>query len=145
MLKINNIEMIKQYVLGFLFTTDCKKVVLIRKNRPSWQEGYANGVGGHIKPSDDYVISAMVREFFEETDVLIENWKPFAKLDSKEWIVYCYVAFSNKAYDAITKTDEEVLLVDVSDIDKIGVLSSLKWLIPMALDNADIHTTIMYN
>jgi len=35
-----------EYVLGFLM--DNYRVVLIEKQRPAWQKGLLNGVGGHI-------------------------------------------------------------------------------------------------
>ena len=38
----------KYYVLGFLFSPDCKRVALIIKNRPDWQAGFLNGIGGKI-------------------------------------------------------------------------------------------------
>ena len=41
-------------------------VALIRKNRPAWQAGKLNGIGGHIEPGE-FPIDAMIREFYEET------------------------------------------------------------------------------
>jgi 8-oxo-dGTP diphosphatase len=38
-----------KYVVGFLFNSDTNKVCLIKKNRPQWQKGRLNGVGGHIE------------------------------------------------------------------------------------------------
>ena len=47
----------QEYVVGFLFDEDARRyhktghgnVVLIEKNRPAWQAGRLNGVGGHIE------------------------------------------------------------------------------------------------
>ena len=39
----------KKYVLTFLFTSDYKNVWLIEKNRPNWQKGSLNGIGGKIE------------------------------------------------------------------------------------------------
>ena len=44
--KINNTI---KYVTGFLFSPDKKSVVLINKNRPAFQVGKLNGVGGKIE------------------------------------------------------------------------------------------------
>lgn len=134
----------KYYVLGFLFTEDGKKVVLIHKNRPDWQAGYLNGVGGHIENSDDNSELAMVREFYEETGVLIENWTPLAAMQGKDWSVDCYKAFSDKAYDIKTITDEEVILVDVDKINRLNIINGLSYLIPMALQNEKIEIRIKY-
>ncbi len=39
----------ERYVVGFCFNGDMSKVVLIQKNRPAWQVGKLNGVGGMVK------------------------------------------------------------------------------------------------
>ena len=66
------------YVVGFLFKEDKSSVVLIRKDRPAWQAGKLNGVGGKIEPNES-AIDAMVREFREETSVDTNPsiWKHF--------------------------------------------------------------------
>jgi hypothetical protein len=38
-----------EFVVGFLFDSDLKLVVLIRKRRPKWMNGRYNGVGGHVE------------------------------------------------------------------------------------------------
>ena len=58
--------MVKRYVVGFLLNYDRTQVVLIRKNRPAWQAGHLNGVGGKIEMGET-PIEAMTREFEEET------------------------------------------------------------------------------
>lgn len=67
------------YVVGFLFSTNKKEVVLIKKNRPDWQKGLLNGIGGHIE--DETPLEAMKREFLEETGLKIEYWKQFAYIE----------------------------------------------------------------
>lgn len=34
------------YVAGLAFSTDLQHVALIKKNRPDWQAGKFNGIGG---------------------------------------------------------------------------------------------------
>ena len=41
-----------RYVLGFLFRDNCTSVVLIRKDKPRWQAGLLNGVGGKINDGE---------------------------------------------------------------------------------------------
>lgn len=55
-----------RYVLGFVFNHDASKVLLIQKNRPAWQAGKFNGLGGKIEGQESPLL-AMVREFREET------------------------------------------------------------------------------
>jgi len=56
----------REYVCSFLFSPDRARVVLIRKNRPAWQAGKLNGVGGKIEPGESPRQAAR-REFREET------------------------------------------------------------------------------
>ena len=37
-----------EYVVGFMLSIDGEDVALIRKERPAWQKGRLNGIGGHI-------------------------------------------------------------------------------------------------
>lgn len=63
------------YVLGFAFDASFKHVLLVFKNRPSWQQGKLNGVGGHLEVGE-CPLSAMVREFKEETGIQtdVHDW-----------------------------------------------------------------------
>lgn len=56
----------RRYVLGFLFSEDGSRVLLIWKNRPAWQAGKLNGIGGKIEDGEQ-PLDAMKREFVEET------------------------------------------------------------------------------
>lgn len=77
----------QQYVCGFLFNQDRTAVVLVRKNKPAWQAGKLNGVGGKIeqighRPGEQRTESpqeAMAREFSEEAGVLVlpHDWRLF--------------------------------------------------------------------
>ena len=70
-----------EYVLGFAFDQKYSRVLLINKNKPGWQAGLKNGVGGKIETYDPTVAHAMVREFEEETSIETETyqWKLFAQ------------------------------------------------------------------
>ncbi len=130
--------MSQNYVVGFAFTEDRSQVVLIRKNRPEWQVGKLNGVGGAISPNEDG-ISCIVREFQEETGVIThdQEWECFAvsptlKSDSK---IFYYKLFNDNILTADTRTDEEVVIaaVEFDRFDTEG-LSDLSDLIRLALD-----------
>ena len=62
------------YVVGFAFnsTQNFNSVVLINKNRPDWQAGKYNGIGGHIEPGET-TYEAITREFDEEAGVWTNN------------------------------------------------------------------------
>ncbi len=123
-----------EYVCGFAFNESRERVLLIRKNRPSWQQGFLNGIGGHIEkgePTDH----AMKREFFEECglDTLSKHWKLFCVLTGDKWRVYFYKTFNVNIDKAKSKTDEIISLVYVNHLPK-KVIFNLRWLIPFALD-----------
>jgi len=69
-----------KYALGFLFSKDKEKVVLIKKTKPEWQAGFLNGVGGKVEQGETYV-EAMIREFEEETGVVFTDWHHGCSMD----------------------------------------------------------------
>lgn len=134
--------MIKEYCLGFCFTRDKKKVVLISKLRPAWQNGFLNAIGGKLEDYDNSPIDAMVREFKEETgvDTLISDWDYFSKMTFPKdimggtAIVHCYRMFSNLAWQCKTTEEEEISLIGINELDNFNKISNLNFLIPLALD-----------
>lgn len=121
-----------EYCLGFAFNPSLDTVVLIKKQRPEWQAGLLNGVGGKLEPGES-AMDAMHREFKEETGVSISDWQRFGQLSGSDWIVHLY---TTKIYDweiasiIYKKTDEEILLKDADNLSNI--IPNLMWLVPMA-------------
>ena len=126
----------QNYVVGFAFSADKSKVVLIRKTRPAWQAGKLNGPGGKIEAGET-PHEAMCREFLEECGVETTpaDWHYFTKIIGRDGDVWFYRMFDDKALNAVTKLDEEVLVVDtdLNHLQKDG-LSNIVWLIAIALD-----------
>lgn len=124
-----------QYVVGFMFTLDKNEVVLIRKNRPDWQAGKWNGVGGKCE-DDETPANAMKREFLEETGVDSEEWEKYAMIygDNNGWRVHVFRAFSNFADYAETKTDETIRLCDMAALPE-NQISNLQTLLAAALSD----------
>lgn len=124
-----------EYVAGFLFDPDKHIVALIKKNRPIWQAGRYNAIGGHIEGKSESPLRAMRREFKEETGVKIRTWDLFCEYHGKEnYVVYFFRSFSKKVLDVKTITDERVTVYPISIAITGLVLDNLKWLIPLALD-----------
>jgi len=123
------------YVVGFLFTQDGSQVVLIQKNRPVWQAGKFNGLGGKLAPSESWE-DAMSREFKEEAGVLIPpgDWQHMATLFNEHFECRFFRAFSDLALNAQTMKTENVSIVPVKNITNLPIVTNLHWLIPMALD-----------
>lgn len=136
----------KTYVCGFLFMRPIDdeetKVVLIRKNRPEWQAGRLNGVGGKFEEDLDPSLSAaMVREFHEETGALVkdEEWTLFCVYSGGEgddmYRVYFFKATPDVFPEVTSKTDEKVEIVSAKNIPQ-DTIYNLHWLIPLALDES---------
>ena len=124
------------YVVGFLFSEDRTKVALITKNKPEWQKGLLNGVGGKIEQNEK-AIDAMVREFQEETGVLLDtkDWRQYLWLSKlNKWHITIYKSFNNKIFDVKTTTSEEIAIYNISDLLTLKTISNIPWLIYMALD-----------
>lgn len=132
------------YVVGFLFSLDCTcgtscaRVALIRKNRPKWQEGLWNGIGGKLEPNE-LCIDAMRREFREEAGLSITNWQLFMVQDSPQEIIHFYVAIvDQKTLRSVkTATDEEVGVFHLDTACDTGTnefkaVPNLKWELHMA-------------
>ena len=119
-----------EYVAGFMFQND--KVALVRKNRPSWQVGKLNGIGGHVEVGERPV-EAMCREFEEETglETSSHDWKDFTELTGPDWTVYFFFAQGDLS-QLRTTTDEEIVVIPVKEVTVDNAIPNLTWLIPMA-------------
>ena len=101
----------KKYVVGFMFDDQIQNVCLIKKNRPEWQLGKLNGVGGKVDARET-PLEAMVREFREETGVatLAKTWAHVCTLRFPYAEVDFYAAKNTGFYTAAqTMTDEAVV------------------------------------
>ncbi len=131
------------YVLGFLFSEDFKSVALIKKNK-GWQKGCWNGVGGHVEPHERGY-DAMIREFQEETGVLVNDWHKFGLMLGLEepcWDCELYAATSDKIWDVTATTDEAVQTFTVSYVSGsmkdnmiFKTIPNVRWLVPMAVES----------
>lgn len=146
---MNNNNKLKEYVLGFAFSERKKEILLIRKNRPEFQAGRLNGIGGKIE-NFELPIDAMVREFKEEAnlDTNRETWKLFCKLSGEKELIYCYKSFIDISQYS-TMTDEIII---PKEVDKIvlgatledELMPNLAWLTQMALSPSTVESKI-YN
>ena len=135
------------YVLGFMFDKKTKQVLLIMKNRPKWQRGKLNGIGGHIEPRDKSPKHAMAREFKEETGIetIPDKWGQVCLMSGIDWNVYVFRTFNDDIFNYQNRTDEKCRLEEIKNLPEF-VIPNLRWLIPFSLD-ADIskETIIKYN
>lgn len=125
----------KKYVCGFLFDNALETVVLIKKEKPSWQKGKWNGVGGHIEKGES-PHTAMQREFEEETGLYVSNWYQYAILRCDgEWSVEFFTkCVPHDVLLAVETVTEEQVATCSPRALLPGCISNLHWLVPMALN-----------
>ncbi len=143
------LSMEKRYVCSFAFSTDRQRVLLIRKNRPAWQAGKLNGVGGKMEPGETPHAAAR-REFREETgldlagsafahiltlqgadDISIPA-PPGAPAPKTAWRGHFFRLITD-IDQARSITDEQLEIVPVNPLPA-KMISNLHWIIPMLLD-----------
>lgn len=141
---------IKKYVLGFAFSKDRKELVLIEKQRPLWQKGKFNGIGGKIEEGED-PIDSMVREFQEETGVKTDpdKWQNFGIMSFDPDImggradIYMFRMFDDIIYDCSTTESEEILIVNSDTcLNVFKCMPNLPILIPLALSDEFSYTEL---
>lgn len=140
-----------EYVLGFAFSRNKDDIMLIKKQKPEWQSGLYNAIGGKINDNETPV-QAMKREFKEETGVFINEksadatfngWQQFATIYVNEHTIYCFRAFTNLIYQCTTNEVEEVSVHKVKmSVHYNTMIQNLKVLIPMAADESFLHCEI---
>jgi 8-oxo-dGTP diphosphatase len=121
-----------------MFNRDRSEVALIKKNRPEWQKGFLNAIGGKIEEGE-HEINAMCREFEEETGLktYYYDWKYLIKLINKnpDWEVQFFKGNVEDFSQIKSITDEEVVIINVSNLENEKVIPNLHWLIKMCLDD----------
>jgi len=109
-----------QYVVGLIFDESFENILLIRKNRPDWQKGRLNGVGGKVEEQETSY-EAMVRECEEECGLLLYNWllvENFSDSDSYE--VHFFITQTPSLQKAYSKTDELIEIHNIKELFDIN-------------------------
>jgi 8-oxo-dGTP pyrophosphatase MutT (NUDIX family) len=107
----------QQYTLGIALTADHKNVVLIKKNRPEWQVGTLNFVGGKVEEGEE-PFRAQCREFREETGIVTfpHEWTRFGSLHGHDYLVHLFYMANDSVNEVETKTDEEVDVYNIREL-----------------------------
>lgn len=137
----------RRYAVGFVFNEVFDQVVLIRKNRPTWQAGLLNGLGGkHEAP--EAIEDTVAREVEEEAGIPTtgRQWAEFLVLNEYEHhdlvaVVHFFWISIGDPQDLVTPglTDEEVgyyRVEDLADAGRLRTTPNLPWLLRMAIDTA---------
>ena len=109
----NNIE----YVVGLVFDNK-NRVMFIEKNRPDWQKGYLNGVGGKIEDAETSKY-AIQRECKEESGLNIDTWKIHNHkiFDNGISLYYMKSKVDSLVLDkAVSLTDEKISIHNIDNL-----------------------------
>ncbi len=132
---------VNSYVVGLAFDISQKRIVLIEKNRPDWQKGKLNGIGGKVEKLES-IHEAMSREFQEEAGLktMPYAWRYFLCLnciEDKTSIHFFTCNLSTYEYHSLKQTtDEELRIITVENLhhNNYNAIHNLKWIIRMAKD-----------
>ncbi|KKW28045.1 MAG: hypothetical protein UY70_C0004G0029 [Candidatus Kaiserbacteria bacterium GW2011_GWB1_52_6] len=124
------------YTLGFIFDPTMERIVLMEKQRPVWQRGKLNGVGGKLEKGETGV-ACMVRETREECGINSEEsaWTHIAVMTGGDWRVDVFGHIAKKAQPIVCAREDEGK-VDWYEIAAIpeNALSNVPWLVHLAKD-----------
>lgn len=143
----------KEYVLGFVFNEALSCVALILKNKPAWQAGRLNGIGGKVEFGESPIL-AMQRECREELSLDISEWIAFANFHGaddqaaagNEYIVRCFTTTTRQSlaecHQSVTDEGEiRIQLVESLNGSIEKPLNNVNWLVPMAIEAIKGHRT----
>lgn len=119
----------KRYVVGLI--TDGKNFLLIKKERPEWQKGTYNGIGGKVEDGElDY--EAMKRESIEECGIESDDWMLFSSHKQKDFsLSYWYLIITKEELlNFKSLTDEKVeMFSTIPDNIQPDIKALIKYLI----------------
>jgi len=129
----------KKYVCGYLTFMGQQGVVrwkvphilLVQKNRPTWQAGKWNGIGGKIEDGETSA-QAMKREFMEEAALCVENWNCFGEIRGSDYVVYLYRTHIDCIAGYSSTTDEIISSWPIDGLPK-NLVHTNEFVIPLAL------------
>ena len=119
--------------MGFIFDSNLKRVLLAHKEKPAWQKGKLNGVGGKYEPGET-AEECIRRETLEETSLDIPEWTYVGEIQQEAGNVGFLAAVYKGNPRAAKKADYEE--VEWFDIDALpsNIIPNLRWLIPISLE-----------
>lgn len=137
----------RSLVVGLAFNESYEDIVFLLKNSSIEEiDGRLNGPGGKVEPGET-PIEAVVREFYEETGVVIpqDEWYLFLTYkgiddEGGPYTIYFFYASTDLIYEAQTTTDEEVDIYNAYEtVTSLNVVPNLTWMIPFLQDRSIEH------
>ena len=125
-----------EYTLGFIFSSDYSKILLIKRGVHTFHTGKSNGLGGKILIGESPK-ECMSRESKEESGVEIREdaWAFAGVMTGPLWKVWVFTTtISEKLFSSKKELKEGT--VDWSSTKELPntIVSNLEWLIPFCKD-----------
>ena len=140
----------QKYTVAFIFNKDLSKVLLIHKQKPDWQKGFINGVGGKYEEGETPG-QCVARETKEETllEIPEKNWVYAGVIEQPQGNVGILTAqYSGPESDASQGDHEKIEWFTIDPLPK-NVMPNLRFLIPVCLEKLTNDTltsvTITYD
>lgn len=131
----------KNFVLGFMFNDSLDHVCMITKNRPLWQAGFLNGVGGKIERVET-ALEAMTREFQEETGAhtKLTDWFSVCTLWFPTAKVSVFVGSDSRITAAVrTTTDEPICVKALNGLDPLKLIENVPALLDLSKQRIQVE------
>jgi 8-oxo-dGTP diphosphatase len=125
----------KRMVVGFAFC-DMDLVYLIKKNRPEWQKGKLNGIGGKVEVGETSE-DAMRREFKEEAGIDIDKWTHITTMEGDDWHLDVFATELPLYTHLISMTDEKIDVYYVHRLFFENTIPNVRFLVPMCQEHLD--------
>lgn len=132
----------KKYVCGFA-VTDSGKISLIKKNKPEWQKGKLNGLGGKIEKGET-IHEAMRREFMEEAGLDINKWEHRITLIGDNDIVHFFIARVEKEFEFPYCVEGQIDWYSLQSVlNEPQLIPNLKWVVPFCMQSEFVKIEVM--
>jgi 8-oxo-dGTP pyrophosphatase MutT (NUDIX family) len=117
------------YVVGYMLNPATEEVLMLRKNRPAFQNGKWNGIGGKMDKPGETPQQAQAREFFEEAGVETspDSWEHVATVrgcndearPGEDYLIYVFRNMVHEFPAFRSVTSEPVKLWTLADIFRL--------------------------
>ena len=126
---------IKHYVVSFLFTPDFKNVWMIEKQKPEWQKGCLNGIGGKVENEETYK-EAAIRELTEESGIFKNDISEVGSMSGKNnnGENFKAVIFTGITDEQLfTTTNENIELIKINEIKNFNHIENVPMIVESCL------------
>ena len=134
----------KKYVVAFIFTKDFEDIWLIEKQKPDWQKGYLNGIGGKIEEFES-PFNAVHRELEEEAGIeqglvyLTEVGKMIGT-NNDSFLFEVIVFTGNTDLELVTKEEEKIFCIPLDAMNRNTTIENVPSLIELCLYHQKGHS-----